>query len=91
MRLWTVQDDDLLDRLLAAVASRGGGTSPAMAVADALIDHFRAGHVRAMKHREADLGTIAAVGERDGTLTERGMLQGVTCGQVRTPQRQAAW
>ena len=38
------EDDDLLDRLLAAVASTGGGTSPAMAVADALIDHFRAGH-----------------------------------------------
>lgn len=36
-----LSDDDLLDRLVAALASRSGRTSPAMAVADALIEHLR--------------------------------------------------
>jgi hypothetical protein len=33
--------DDLLDNLLAALASRGRGTSPAIAVAEAMIDQLR--------------------------------------------------
>jgi AcrR family transcriptional regulator len=36
-----LSDYDLLDKLVAALASRSGQTSPAMAVADTLIDHLR--------------------------------------------------
>jgi AcrR family transcriptional regulator len=36
-----LSDHDLLDRLVAAIASRSGSTSPAMAVAETLIDHLR--------------------------------------------------
>lgn len=36
-----LSDYDLIDRLVAALASRSGQTSPAMAVADALIEHLR--------------------------------------------------
>jgi AcrR family transcriptional regulator len=36
-----LSDYDLLDRLVAALASRPGQTSPAMAVADILIEHLR--------------------------------------------------
>lgn len=36
-----LSDYDLLDRLVAALASRSAETSPAMAIADALIEHLR--------------------------------------------------